>query len=358
MISGSGLVSANTMAFGSIAHSDAFLTKIDGNGNMVWFQDLDGSIGHSVQQTDDDGFIVAGVFETVSSLRDLYLVKTDSEGNVEWSLNYDDQHWEVGYSVVQADDGNYVVCGSYSTNFPYSNDVILIKFGDMVPADLTLTATPYNPPIIIPSAGGSFDFNIEVINNEPDAVQFDLWTYATLPGGTQYGPILNRGGAVLAAGTTAARDLTQNVPATAPEGSYTYDVYVGIYPDAVWNEDHFDFSKSAVLTGGSPVIDWDCREIGTRGPAEVVPSTAVLHSASPNPFNPSTVIRYQLSVVSFVNLAVYDLGGRKVADLVNGWRAAGEHEVTFDAAGLAAGVYLCCIDAGDFNAVRKMVLIK
>jgi hypothetical protein len=88
--------------------------------------------------------------------------------------------------------------------------------------------------------------------------------------------------------------------------------------------------------------------------------------ASPNPFNPSTVISYQLSVGSFVNLAVYDVLGRKVVELISGWRNAGLHEVTFDGSGLASGVYIyrltttsgisSCPD--HLRATGKMVLVK
>jgi hypothetical protein len=59
-----------------------------------------------------------------------------------------------------------------------------------------------------------------------------------------------------------------------------------------------------------------------------------------------------------VDLAVYDLSGRQVAALVNGWRAAGDHEVTFDATGLAAGVYVYRINIAEFAAAGKMLLLK
>jgi hypothetical protein len=59
-----------------------------------------------------------------------------------------------------------------------------------------------------------------------------------------------------------------------------------------------------------------------------------------------------------VNLAVYDISGRLVTTLVNGWREAGVHEVTFDGSGLVSGVYLYQLEAGDFTAGGKMVLIK
>ena len=80
--------------------------------------------------------------------------------------------------------------------------------------------------------------------------------------------------------------------------------------------------------------------------------------AYPNPFNPSTVISYQLTVNSNVNLAVYDLGGRQVAELVSGWRDAGYHEVTFDASGLTSGVYIYQIRAGEYSASGKLMLMK
>lgn len=56
---------------------------------------------------------------------------------------------------------------------------------------VTVTLTPYNPPIQIPAIGGSFDFNIEIANAGANPETFDIWTMATLPNGTQYGPIIN-----------------------------------------------------------------------------------------------------------------------------------------------------------------------
>jgi hypothetical protein len=65
-----------------------------------------------------------------------------------------------------------------------------------------------------------------------------------------------------------------------------------------------------------------------------------------------------LQDASFVNLAVYDVSGRKVTELINGWRDAGVHEVTFDGSGLASGIYIYRLEAGDFRAQGKLVLVK
>jgi gluconolactonase len=85
----------------------------------------------------------------------------------------------------------------------------------------------------------------------------------------------------------------------------------------------------------------------------------------PNPFNPTTVISYQLPVASNVKLAVYDILGREVTVLVNERRDAGVHEVKFDARmlggqgpNLASGLYLYRLTAGSFVQTRKMLVIK
>jgi hypothetical protein len=78
----------------------------------------------------------------------------------------------------------------------------------------------------------------------------------------------------------------------------------------------------------------------------------------PNPFNPSTVISFQLSAVSFVTLKVYDVLGKEVARLVNGELPAGSYQATFNASHLSSGLYLCQLKAGTFHQTRKMVLMK
>jgi photosystem II stability/assembly factor-like uncharacterized protein len=78
----------------------------------------------------------------------------------------------------------------------------------------------------------------------------------------------------------------------------------------------------------------------------------------PNPFNPSTAIRYQLSAVSDVRLEVFDMLGRKVSTLVNERQAAGSYQATFNAAGLASGIYFYKLQAGSFSETKKMMLVK
>jgi sugar lactone lactonase YvrE len=89
-----------------------------------------------------------------------------------------------------------------------------------------------------------------------------------------------------------------------------------------------------------------------------VPATFVLDQNHPNPFNPSTVIRYGLPVRGHVRLVVYSALGQELAVLADDDQSAGYHEVTFAAGRFASGVYICRMEAGGAVYVRKMVLIR
>jgi hypothetical protein len=89
-----------------------------------------------------------------------------------------------------------------------------------------------------------------------------------------------------------------------------------------------------------------------------LPTVYALEQNYPNPFNPTTGVRYQVPGVSDVKLIVYDLLGKAVATLVNERKAAGTYTVTFDASGLASGVYLYRLTAGGQVFMKKMLLVK
>ena len=91
---------------------------------------------------------------------------------------------------------------------------------------------------------------------------------------------------------------------------------------------------------------------------EKIPDKYYLSAAFPNPFNPTTQIKFSLPVDEYVSLKIYDILGREVAQLVNEIKIAGEYEVTFDASQLSAGVYLYKIEAGNYKATKKLILMK
>ena len=94
---------------------DMYMVKIDRSGNELWSSTYGGAEdedAESVQQTDDGGFILAGDTESFGAgASDIYLVKTDETGKELWSKTFGGDDWEHGYSVEQTEDGGYIIAG-------------------------------------------------------------------------------------------------------------------------------------------------------------------------------------------------------------------------------------------------------
>ncbi len=95
------------------------------------------------------------------------------------------------------------------------------------------------------------------------------------------------------------------------------------------------------------------------------PNCMSLFQNYPNPFNPLTIINYQLpppdgraGIDNWITLKVYDILGREVATLVDDYKSAGYHKVSWDASNMPSGVYIYKLSAGGFTHVKKMILVK
>jgi len=136
--------------------------------------------------------------------------------------------------------------------------------------------------------------------------------------------------------------------------------------------DFFEFESETLLYLFPDDYYGSAPDIGAfefEGPAYLnldnLPKKFNLYKNYPNPFNSSTLINYQLPMISNVELSVYNLLGQKVAKLVNGRKEAGHHKVEWDASGFASGIYYYRIEVGDpvrrtgeFQDVKKMVLLR
>ncbi len=265
---------------------------------------------------------------------------------------------------------------AWNTGVPYNAASIYIPmwqynerhngvYGDVSvpppPPPLSVTMTPSNPPVQIPGGGGSFGFSVSVENTTPSPLSFDAWIEADLPNGNTYGPIFLRTNLPLAANATASRILNQTVPGAAPTGNYTYRCNVGIHPDSVVDYDEFGFIKlpsdGEEVTGGWNQSEWMVSG-WDNGDCTPAPTQFALIGISPNPFNASTVARFELRDASQVKLAVYDITGREAAVLAEGLYPAGAHQAVWDASGMASGVYFARFSAGEQSQTCKLVLMK
>lgn len=89
-----------------------------------------------------------------------------------------------------------------------------------------------------------------------------------------------------------------------------------------------------------------------------LPSEFDLSQNYPNPFNPSTKINFSLPIDGKVSLKVFDMTGREVGNLVNEFKTAGYYTVNFNASNVSSGVYYYRLNAGNFNSVKKMIVVK
>jgi hypothetical protein len=143
---------------------------------------------------------------------------------------------------------------------------------------------------------------------------------------------------------------------------------------STWNEVLVDlrpYLRDSVMfrfrlgSGGSCEDDgWYIDDVSITGLLSVcdndgnLPSSFTLFQNFPNPFNPTTVIRYQLPLACDVKLAVYDLLGREMTVLVNEKKEAGRYEVKFNGSGLSSGLYFYRMHAGPHNEAKKLVLLR
>lgn len=117
-------------------------------------------------------------------------------------------------------------------------------------------------------------------------------------------------------------------------------------------------------TGTSrPALTWMAQfvkdnPVSVAEPAAIVPAAFELEQNFPNPFNPTTSIRYGVPRSSQVTLTVFDMLGREIRTLVNEVQPAGQYTVDFDGRDLASGVYFYRLSSGSFNAAKKFVMVK
>ena len=110
-------------------------------------------------------------------------------------------------------------------------------------------------------------------------------------------------------------------------------------------------------------ISFYSNSVGIDNRSETFPQGFVLEQNFPNPFNPSTTLRYELPEDGLVNVTIYDMMGRQVSTLVSSQQAAGYKSIQWNATNdfgkpVSAGVYLYQIQAGEFVQTKKMVLLK
>ena len=326
---------------GIMGFCNSWLIKIDDQGNEVWNKifDLDECNRiQSVQQTSDGGYILLGRTTSISDgSYDVWLVKTDSNGDTVWTKTFGGNDTDSGYCVRQTADGGYVIVGNTNTFGSGDYDIWLIKTTS--DGNLTWSST----------IGGTESDRASSIRQTSD------------------------GGYIISGYTSSFGDGSSDA----------WIIKTDSNGDTVWTKTfggtEYDRANSLSLTddggffivgetesfgnGGKDIWVINTYETLTVKGTYLYPETFRLYKNYPNPFNPITSLRYDLPKDGLVNITVYDMMGRIVKTLVNSSQTAGYKAVQWNATDninepVSAGLYLYTIQAGEFRQTKKMVLLK
>lgn len=330
---GGYIVAGRTVSFGA-GNSDVYLVKTDSGGNVMWTKTFGGTAdeeAQSIQQTDDGGYIIAG--RTTSSgagSSDVYLIKTDSNGNSVWIRTFGGSNYDSANSVEQTSDGGYIITGRYQAASMVGL-IYLIKtdsYGDAMWSRTIGTNDYSSGESVHETTDGGFIITGMTIHSttshdvllvKTDVSGDTLWTATYGGNGSEVGYSVQQTddeGYIVAGMTNSF-------------GADSIDVYlIKLETDTGIEEVHWD----------NPLF--------------------VLESAGPNPFSSSLTITYSLPEQSSVELAVFDLSGRLVDELINDQQSGGAHSVIWSPAlETPNGYYLIKLDACGFSeAVRCLRL--
>jgi len=119
-----------TTSFGA-GRGDAYVVKLDANGNLLWTKTIGGESddwGNSLIQTSDGGYVIAGYTKSFGAGDwDVYVVKLDANGNLQWTKTIGGPNYEEGRSLIQTSDGGYAIAGTTRSFGAGGLDVYVVK---------------------------------------------------------------------------------------------------------------------------------------------------------------------------------------------------------------------------------------
>jgi hypothetical protein len=313
---------------------DVYLIKTDINGNTLWTKTFGGSdadFGHSVQQTADGGYIIAAQIKSWGAgSYDAGLIKTDANGNMMWVRTYGSSGVEYGSSVQQTTDGSYILAGS---GF---GDVYVIK---TEPELAMFEATPN-----IVNFG-----NVFVDSSKTDSVTVT---------NTGNGAMLNITSVVSDNDEFTVIPNSGNIP---PGDSMKF--YITFAPvDTGMEIGNVIFTHNGTTSPDTVFVVGN----GMAGIEEIkdntIPVVFRLSQGYPNPFKTETRFHYQLPHSQFVKAVIYNIAGQRVKTLIGEHKDAGFYNLYWDGKDedshrVNNGIYFCRMKAGEYIVTKRIISI-
>jgi hypothetical protein len=372
---------------------DACIVKLDAAGNLQWSKTIGGTgsdVVFSIIQTSDGGYAGAGWTNSFGAGGiDMYIVKLDAVGNLQWSKTVGGTDFDYAYSIIQTTDGGYAVAGKTVSYGAGGYDVYVVKLSGSGTLQWTRTAGGTSDDgaglrnSLIQTTDGGYAICGSTESFGAGAVDMyivkldgsGILQWSKTVGGTDfdyaYSIIQTTDGGFDIIGRTASfgaggidlyfvkLDVNGNTCGnfTSPSSSSGTGGILGSPNSIVTSPVPTIMSPNpSISSGGTLAVI--CIPTGIQSISNGTPDSYKLQQNYPNPFNPSTKISYSLPKAGNVNLVIFDALGREVSTLVNEEVSPGSYEVTWDASNYPSGVYFYKLSAGDYTKTRKMILIK
>jgi hypothetical protein len=295
-------------------------------------------------------------------------------GDEAYAIVQNPDHTMPALALADESDGNHIVCAFRESPGTTSHQIVALR---MVSPLEDYPSTWYNPEEVAVTATNSFTpasdidphfFEVDVAGRDNGNVDVVFTDYddSGIPAQylincIQYACPFNAGADVYQIDADASIEDMDPVLAIAN--------WQGVLQRLiVWSGYISSFSEPRLVANfdpphfGAAQTDWLAESRTVPGKVEP-PSNYIFNSVYPNPFNPVATLTFVLPEACWVKLEVYDILGRNVnvqltVPLPNGMMSSGSHSVIFDGSRLASGVYFARLQAGNWSAVQKMVLVK
>ncbi len=270
---------------------------------------------------------------------------------------------------TNSSQNGYVLCAA--NLLPINGNVTVTAPGGFQVS--TTSGSGYASSISVAYTGGSINVKNVYVRFTPTAVQSYNGNITNSGGGapTQYVAVSGAGvpgytisGHISFMGSPCVGVMMNGLPGsptTNSSGNYTATVPAGWTGTVTPTLSNFSFTPRSTTYGpvNSNITTNYTGAYGSAADQSVKhPLEFALVQNVPNPFNPTTIIRFNVPNSGFVSLKVYDILGREVTTLVNENQEAGVHQATFDGSRLVSGVYFYRLTAPGVNQVKKMLLTK
>jgi len=315
-----------------------FVRKFDPQGNLIWIGHYHKYVFLESMDVDSTGsaYTIGGSYDSTRILR------FSNTGNFMWVRVFRKDYNNIGYDyrkrILIGRDSKILSTFPVIVSGDFNNDIYVLKLNS------------YGETIwqnIYARDSSSYEYTSALREDDRGDVYVSGYSYSNEAGINDTYVILQYN----SSGETVR--VIREIGTEVHNRFYTMDMVV-------------DKNRNIIITGyANDSVFYDngltfklVQPVGVTQTSYKVPTNFKLYQSYPNPFNPNTKIKFQISKLSDVKMTVYDIIGREVATLVNEKLKAGSYEVKWDGAGYPSGVYFYQLKVDDYVDTKKMLLIK